>query len=280
MKNILSISTLQNNFHLEKWYIDIVTENGNTMIFYAAKLKWKKWDVPYTSWLSYNKETGITCKSRFRKVKFPKKKNDIISWSDHKFHIYGIWKAQSSPIKAQLFKSNEGELIWNCFQPRSKVSVKLNGKEINGFGYSEKLTLNLFPWKLQMKELRWGRYTSKENYIVWIEIIKETEKQQWLWVNGIKYENSTINNNLIYIPKEDLSLILDQKVILEEEKKILKTVKVLLSYLPSFNNPISNSFLNADEFKWLSQATLSKNGNFVEQGWAIHEFVNFNQKTE
>ena len=276
MKNLSSIRTLQNDFHLEKWYLDFVTKNGNAMIFYAAKLKWKKWEVPYTSWLSYNKETGAISKSRFLNVKLPEEKNDIISWNDDKFNISGTWKALSSPIKAQLFQSNEGELIWNCFQPRAKVSVKINGKEINGFGYSEQLTLNLFPWKLPMKELRWGRYTSKENYIVWIELIKGTEKQQWLWFNGRKYENSTINNNLIYIPKEDLSLILDKNVILVEEKKILKIVKVILSYLPGFNNPISNNFLNADESKWLSHATLLKNGKFVEKGWSIYEFVNFN----
>ena len=278
MKDISSTATLNSDFHLEKWYLDIVTENGNGMIFYAAKLKWKKLEVPYTSWLSYSTEDGITCKSRFRKVELPNEKNDIILWNDDKFNISGTWKALSSPIKAQLFQSNEGELIWNCFQPRAKVSVKINGKEINGFGYTEQLSLNLFPWKLPMKELRWGRYISKGNYIVWIELIKGTEKQQWLWLNGVKYENATINNNLIYIPKEDLSLILDKNVILVEEKKILKIVKTLLSYLPSFNNPISNNFLNAVESKWLSHATLLKNGNFVEHGWTIHEFVNFNQK--
>ncbi len=278
MKNNSSISTLQNDFHLEKWYLDIVTENGNTMIFYAAKLKWKKWELPYTSWLSYNKETGAVCKSKFRKVKLPKQKNDIISWNDDKFNISGTWKALSSPINTQLFQSNEGELIWNCFQPRAKVSVIINGEEISGIGYTEQLTLNLFPWKLPMNELRWGRYTSKANYIVWIELKKGTEKQQWLWFNGVKHENSTISDNLIYIPKEDLSLILDKNVILIEEKKILKIVTVILSYLPSFKNPISNNFLNADESKWLSNTTLLKNGKFVEEGWSIHEFVNFNQK--
>lgn len=278
MKNISSTSILPNNFQLEKWYLDFVNENGNAMIFYAAKLKWKKWEVPYTSWLSYKKEIGVTCKSRFRKVKLPKKKNDIISWNDHKFNVSGSWKALSSPLNAKLFQSNEGELNWNCFQPRAKVCVKINGKEINGFGYIEQLTLNLFPWKLPMNELRWGRYTSNENYIVWIELKKGIEKQQWLWFNGVKQENSTISDHLIYIPKEDIRLILDKKVVLEKEKKILKIVKVLLSYLPGFNNPISNNFLNADEFKWLSQTTLSKNGNIVDQGWAIHEFVNFNKK--
>lgn len=280
MKTNSSISKLQHDFHLEKWYLDIVTENGETMIFYAANLKWKKWNIPYTSWLSYNKETGATSKSRFSKVKLPQEKSDIISWSDHKFNISGTWKALSSSIKAQLFKSNEGELNWNCFQPRSKVSVKINDEEINGFGYAEQLALSIFPWKIPMEELRWGRYSSKENYIVWIELIKGIEKKQWLWYNGVKYENLTISDHLIYIPNEDISLILKEKVILAEEKKILKTVKILLSYLPGFNNPISNNFLNADEFKWLSHTTLMKNGKFVEQGWSIHEFVNFNQKKE
>ncbi len=50
-------------FYLNKWFLDCVSEEGEAMIFYAAKLKWRGWEVPYTSWLYYDPVTGPTHRS-------------------------------------------------------------------------------------------------------------------------------------------------------------------------------------------------------------------------
>jgi len=63
---------------------------------------------------------------------------------------------------------------------------------------------------------------------------------------------------------------------MESEKKILKVVGDLLTYLPGFNKTMTANFLAADEFKWLSQGVLKKSGKIINCGWVIHEFVNFN----
>ena len=124
MENIQPRPKVQNNFHLEKWFLDCVTEEGQAIIFYAAKLKWKKWTVPYTSWLYYNTKSGLSNKSRFRNVTFPKIKNDNIYWNDNDFQVLGTWKQLSASIKAIIFSSQEGNLEWNCYHPNSKVKIK------------------------------------------------------------------------------------------------------------------------------------------------------------
>ena len=275
MENIQPRPKVQNNFHLEKWFLDCVTEEGQAIIFYAAKLKWKKWTVPYTSWLYYNTKSGLSNKSRFRNVTFPEIKNDIIYWNDNDFQVLGTWKQLSPPINDIIFTSKEGNLDWNCYQPISKVNLKIGDTELKGTGYVEKLTLTVSPWKIPMNELRWGRYISNKTQLVWIEI-REKEIQQWIWYNGKKIENASIEDNCITLPHLNIYLELDKGIILESEKKILKVVKDLLVYLPGFNKEMSKFFLNSDEYKWLSRGILKESNKTINEGWAIHEFIDFN----
>lgn len=262
------------NFHLNKWFLDFTGENGEAMIFYASKLTWHGLSASYTSWLQYDAAYGVRLKSRFRNVQMPQKKDDLIIWGDLKFGVSGTWKSQAHMIQARIFDSEEGFLDWICFQPASKVQLKMNNRVLEGRGYVEQLILTVPPWKIPMDELRWGRFGSVENNIVWIELI-EKEKRQWLWVNGDKIENCIIKDECIFIPHNDMVLNLDQGVVLEAEKKIFSVVEKIMRYIPGFKKVMPINFLMADEFKWLSKGELQAQNKTISRGMAIHELVNF-----
>ncbi len=265
-------------FHLNKWFLDFVGNNGETMIFYAAKLTWRGLVVPYTSFLYYDPLVGVRQKSRFRNIQIPEKAKSIITWSDSKFDVEGRWESLANPLQARLFDSEEGYLDWNCYQPASKVHLKIKNRILEGRGYVEQLILTAPPWNIPMDELRWGRFGSSENQLVWIEL-REDNKKQWLWLNGKKIENCTIKDDYIFIPEKNYTLKLDQGVILESEKKINSVVKNLVDYLPGFNKIIPLKFLMAQEFKWLSKCQLINDGNTISTGMAIHELVNFKSQS-
>ena len=265
------------NFHLEKWFFDFVGESGDAMIFYSAKLKWNGWSASYTSWLRYDVVSGVSLKSRFRNIQIPLIKDDLITWSDSKFDVSGTWKSKSKMIQARLYDSEEGFLDWNCYQPSSKVKLKINGTLQEGNGYAEQLILTVPPWKIPMDELRWGRFGSDENNMVWIEM-KEKETRKWLWLNGEKIENCSIEDDHILLNDLHLALNLDRRVVLESEKKIFSVVEKLIRYIPGFNKVMPISFLMADEFKWLSKGQLQSHGKITDSGMAIHELVNFKAK--
>jgi hypothetical protein len=277
MENIRKSAKGQEGFYLNKWFLDCVSEEGEAMIFYAAKLKWRGWEVPYTSWLYYDPVTGPTHRSRFHKIHLPEKNDRSIYWNDPRFGVAGKWEALASPLQARLFESDEGYLDWNCFQPVSNVRVNIKDRVIKGMGYTEQLVLTVEPWKIPMNELRWGRYGSQEDHMVWIELRGE-EKQQWMWYNGEKIENVNIEDDQITIPAKGISLELDRSVVLESKKKILQVVRDIIRYLPGFNKSIPLRFLMADEIKWLNRGILQKEGKTVGKGWTIHEFVNFNRQ--
>jgi hypothetical protein len=265
----------EGNFHLSKWFLDFVGENGEAMIFYAAKLKWNDWSVGYTSWLDYHPKSGINLKTRYSKVQIPQVKDHLITWCDSKFGISGTWEALSDKIQARIFDSEEGFLDWECFQPASNVELKINDSVLKGKGYAERLTLTVLPWKIPMDELRWGRFGSEKNILVWIELL-EKSKQQWLWLNGEQIGNCIIDDACISIPDKELVLNLDRGVSLESEKKIYALMQKIIRYIPGFNKFMPVNFLMAEECKWLGKGQLQDHGRVIDNGMAIHEWVNFN----
>jgi hypothetical protein len=268
------IHTPGGNFHLDKWFLDFIGEHGEAMIFYAARLKWRGWSTSYTSWLSYDEGSGVRLKSRFSKVQIPKLNDKMITWSDTKFGVSGTWESLSKIVQTRIFDSEEGSLDWNCYQPASKVQLRINGNVLEGRGYAEQLILTVPPWRIPMDELRWGRFGSDEFNMVWIEL-REKNREQWLWLNGEKIENCIIEDDLISIPEKDLVLNLDRAILLESEKKIFSVVENIIRYIPGFNKVMPLNFLMADEFKWLSNGRLQKQCKTQASGMAIHELVNF-----
>jgi hypothetical protein len=262
------------SFHLSKWFLDLVDTTGTVMIFYAARITWHGLSASYTSCLQYSPGSGISLKSRFSDVQMPQIDANAITWNDSKFGISGKWISSAKKVEARIFDSDEGFLDWKCFQPASAVQLSINGNTMKGSGYAEQLILTAFPWKIPMDELRWGRFGSDENSMVWIEI-KADEKRQWLWLNGEKIENCIIEDEQIRVPDKKLVLNLDRSVILESEKKIYTVVAKLIRYIPGFNKIIPRNFLMADETKWLSSAKLQANHKILSRGMAIHELVNF-----
>jgi len=264
------------NFHLNKWFLDFIGDNGETMIFYSAKLSWKGFSVHYASWINYHPENKVSVKSHFLNVNLPETKDNLITWNDDKYNISGSWECLEAPIYARIFESDEGYLDWKCLQPASRVQLKIKDRILQGKGYVEQLIITTLPWHIPMNELRWGRFHSDKDTLVWIELRAELQ-QQWLWLNGERIMKSRIEDDRISSAEKAFSLKLERNVILESEKKIFHVVQKLLRYLPGFNQLMPSKFLMADSYKWLSKGEL-KRDHHIFQGMAIHEWVNFNVK--
>ena len=274
MKPVDNTTAPSGNFHLSKWFLDFVGDDGTTMIFYSAKLTWHGLSTNYTSWLNYDPASGIHLKSRFRNVQIPQRNDKLITWSDSKFGVSGTWESLSEMIQTHIFDSEDGYLDWRCYQPASKVQLNINDSILDGKGYAEQLILTVPPWKIPMDELHWGRFGSDQTNIVWIEL-REKEKKHWLWLNGEKIDSCIIEDDHLSIPGNNLNLYLDRGAALESEKKIFTVVEKLIRYLPGFNKIMPLNFLIADETKWLSKGELYTNERILTTGWAIHELVNF-----
>jgi hypothetical protein len=261
------------DFFLSKWYLDYIGENGETMIFYAAELNWFHRKVCYSSWLSYDLNSGTSLKSTFRNVSFPVVMNNTILWSCPKFGISGKWKPLEKMLQARIFESEDGNVDWICYQPASEVHLRVKDKDMAGKGYVERLVLTVPPWKIPCDELRWGRFASGDISIVWTEI-RGNETLQWVWFKGEQTGEGVITDEYISLPDKNLILNLDRAEELEADKKILSVVRKLIRYIPGIKESVPLNFLMADTCKWLSRGILVGSNNKSE-GMAIHELVNF-----
>jgi len=262
------------NFFLDKWFLDFISDSGELMIFYAAKLTWYGVSVSYSSWLSYNPDSGVQFKSRLGKLQLPVTNNGKIIWEDKKFGISGTWESKGKSIQARILESGEGYLNWQCHQPNSKVTLKIGALNFEGKGYAEQLTLTVLPWKVPMDELRWGHYCSDKNDLVWIEM-RDEGRRQWVWMNGEEIKDCLIEDNYLSMPEKGIFLNLDRIAVLESEKKIYSVVGNLVRYLPGLNKAVPYQFLMADEFKWLNRGTLQEKSGNLSHGMAVNERVNF-----
>ena len=127
-------------FYLEKWYLDVVDSNHNSSIFYAARLKWFGVGFQYVDWIYFDGDEVQSQSTNFRNVSMPKQLDNIITWEDKKLNVKGEWTSMEPPIQALVFDSPKGQLDWQCYQPRSRVKLKINGKETEGLGYSRPIS--------------------------------------------------------------------------------------------------------------------------------------------
>lgn len=264
----------KSNFHLNKWYLDFVEEDGEAFIFYSAKLSWHGIPVNYTSCIHKVPGEDVKLSSHFRNTDLPLQKEEIITWFDEKLEIKGKWEAAAQPLDCRIYDSDKGYLDWHCYQPASKVKLSIKGRILEGKGYAEQLILTDLPWNIPMNDLRWGRFHATNHTMVWIEL-REKDKKQWLWLNGESIPDCIIENDQVSSKKEDFLLKLDRETILESEKKIYQVVEKLLHYLPGFKKIMPLKFLMADNHKWLSIGEFQKGNSASLKGMAIHEWVNF-----
>jgi hypothetical protein len=130
--------------------------------------------------------------------------------------------------------------------------------------------MSIKPWQLPIDELRWGRFLSNSDAVVWIDWIGEV-KQSLLFHNGVRMNNCSITDNEIKINGNEIVLALTEKSILREGR----LVSTMLSRIPGIDKIVPAQILQTHECKWRSRGVLKKKDFPPTSGWAIHEVVRF-----
>jgi len=259
------------DFQLSKWYLDCVADNGDTFIGYSAMLHIKGIAINFTSILSHSDKSGTLTEISLRKSSFPQIKDETIHWSFPPLKIKATWHTLAQPIHQQLYETSEGSIQWSCLQPNSDADVYFGkGGHVRGKGYVEKIEMTIKPWQLPIDELRWGRFLSNTDAVVWIDWVGEA-KQSLLFHNGVQMNNCSITDNEIKINRNEKVIALTEKTILREGRLI----STILSKIPGIEKIVPLKILQTHECKWCSRGILKKKDFSSTTGWAIHEVVRF-----
>jgi hypothetical protein len=256
------------DFLLSKWYMDCIDAGGNTFIGYSAILKWKKIRLNYANIIHYDSISRPTGHTTLRKLPEPILMNKQLMWNPAKLPAQGTWDRIDAPIRRTLLNTSGGVIRWECFQPKSKARILTNNNKIlTGLGYAEKLNITIKPWEFPFNELRWGRYLSEENTIIWISW-KGDINSNLLFHNGRPIEDTIITDEQISIKQGEFLLTFSDKVVLRKGP-----ISTALSNIPNLIGVFPHKILNSYECKWRSKGILKKGNKETNNGWVIHEVI-------
>lgn len=231
-------SSARSRFHLSKWYLDCVSGGGEVFLAYCAELRWRALHLRYAHVLGKS--------SSLREVPAPVWNDGVLEWNAPALGVSGKWRALDPPIEETLF---DGGCQWRCLAPRARADVSVGNDFLHGLGYAEHLTLTVPPWRLGIKELRWGRFLSETDSLVWIDALPAPRGLRWH--NGVR-------------GGDELKLEIQDRAVLRQGA----LAETALSIIPNVRKLFPKSVLGLGESKWLSRATYAG-----REGWAIHEVV-------
>jgi hypothetical protein len=249
--------------HLEKWYGDVITPGGDGAIVYAARLHWGPLRVGYGAALTVTRGSAPTELATVGGVVLPRLEAEAASWTNASLRADARWCRDAGPIACRLVDGVDGAIHWTCHMPRAIARIQIGDTTLRGLGYLEQLELSLPPWKAPFwgSSLRWGRYSSPQHAVVWIEWTG-AHARQWAWFDG------TLQDGLDRLDGGWQLVLRESRVI--RNRPLVATIGASIPILAA---RLPGALGAAHEHKYLSRAALVNGSGLVDEGWAIHEEV-------
>lgn len=257
------------SFLISKWYMDCVADDGTAFIGYNARLQWRSLSIDYSSTLRQSGSEPAAVHTTIVGSTFPVENDGTITWRSDKLKTSGTWTARSEPIEQTILDCDAGAIRWRCVAPSADAKVIFDGGDtISGLGYCEHISISIPPWQMPIDELRWGRFLTKDSYVVWIDL-KGSAPVTMVFEDGVRNEREIVTDDRIQLHG-------DQRMLKFEESRTLRSGSIAataLSSVPLLSSLLSSNGLMMDETKWCSRGVLSGIGVPDKTGWAIHEVV-------
>jgi len=254
-------------FRLWKYYLDVVGENGDVGIGYVAGLRWGPLALRYAALLESAADGTSRERQTWARVPEPAVGSYGIDWRCEPLGLTGSWTEPVGAHEALLLDDGRGTVRWQVLAARAAVRLERTGQPtLAGWGYAERLELNIEPWRLPIDTLFWGRFHAATDTLVWIGWEGDAPLRHVLH-NGELLADATFGKRALrFEPGRELALL---------ETRTLRAAPVVaaMSRLPQVLQRVPPSFLTAREEKWLSLARLSSPHRPPVTGWALHERV-------
>jgi len=259
-------------FQLSKHYFDCVSPAGDAVIAYAATLDWLGITVCYASILFAPLHSTPKSTTSLEPFQPPRLDPVSLSWQHASLGFRGQWSVDSLPIQRDLLTTPAGTVTWNCRAHRATATVLFADRTFTGLGYVEHLGLTLAPWQLPIRNLRWGRFISPTDSLIWLQW-RGPHPLDLLFHNGKLVPAATTIDD-VHITAPPFALEMSPPRILRDGS----LMTTALASVPSLAALFPRSILRTRETKWLSSATLQSPAG-SSTGFAIHELVAFPERS-
>jgi hypothetical protein len=254
------------SFALTKWYMDVVADDGEAVVVYAASLDFAALHLHYAS-VIHCRGPRVHATASLRKA-MPELEGETLAWSSRALGTTGTWRAEGPGTKETILAEDAGSVEWSCVMPLARAEVTLDGgRVVRGLGYAEELRLTIAPWSLPIEELRWGRFTGEGASVVWLEW-RGPHPKRVILKNGIRVEGSVADAS-IELGEDEARLQIDEGRVLREGTLGSNALAALAELYPVLPAKI----LGATERKIVAPAVLEQPFMTPVKGWVISEVV-------
>ena len=257
-------------FTLTKWYFDCVGPNDRVVIGYWASLAWRSLAFTWQTVVLYETGQSPTRRSSLMPAQPPSVDGDTITWRAPALGCVIDVESRQRPIEKRLLDDGTGIVDWRAEAPAAIVSVELHGfAPVQGSGYAERIFITVPPWRLPIRELRWGRWldATSSRSVVWIDWRGEYPRT-WVFVDGNMAASAVVTDEEVRAG--------NVKVVVGERRTLeALAFSQIAGSIPSLHAVVPKSLLALRQTRWCSNGTLQDGDAAALSGRAIHEVVVF-----
>lgn len=257
-------------FSLTKWYVDCVAPDGRVVIGYWASLAWRHLAFTWQRVVLYEPGKPPNRRSSLASSLPPDVGRDAIRWRAPAIGCSVDVTSRHEPIEQRLLDDKAGLVDWRVEAPAALVSVALDGcAPVHGTGYVERLFITVPPWRLPIRELRWGRWIddAANRSVVWIDW-RGKSPHSWVFVDGLLASEAEVTDERVRGGTAQVAIGQGRTIEKMAFSQIAESIPPLRAVLPK-------SLLAIQQTRWCSDATLREGDSPPLTGRAIHEVAVF-----
>jgi len=235
----------RSDFSLKKWYLDAADDQGNVYIGYWVSLRWRELRLHGYQQLWHTLQSGVKTQGGLTKQPPPAWQSDNqLRWQLKT--AKAVWDSAAHGIHETLMSTDQGDVRWQCTQPKAKANIQLPLLSFTGWGYTECIDITIPVWELPFTTLYWGRCHTANHYLVWMKW-DGVMSNNLIWHNGRRSTDWVMTNHLI--KGSDFHLTIDNPIPLRQGRLI----STVFSSFDKLIKLFPKSTFLADEHKWYSQ---------------------------
>lgn len=253
-------------FALTKWYFDCVDAEGRAVIGYWASLAWRGVALTWQNVTLFEPGKAPASRSSLAPASPP----DASGWRAEALGCAMDFEPRQPPFEERLLAEDSGVVEWRVEAPAALVSASVRGfAPVNGTGYAERILITIPPWRLPIRELRWGRWIdeSTSRSVVWIDWRGEAPRT-WVFVDGAAAPRPEVTDERVSAGA--LAVTLSERRTLQS-----RSLAEIASTIPPLEAVVPRSFLGLRQSRWCSDGLLEDGDGAPCSGRAIHEVVVF-----
>lgn len=241
---------------------------GRVVIGHWASFAWRGLGFSWQSVVLCEPEGPPRRRTSLARDPAPVRRDGAIEWNSPALECSIHAEPLLDSVALRLLDAPGGTVDWTCEAPAARVSVELaRHPPIRGPGYAERLSMTIPPWRLPIRELRWGRWHDAEGArsIVWIDW-RGPAPRTWVIADGRSVPDATVTDSGLSAGGLSLTLSGSRDLEARALDDVLRSIPPLQSMLPK-------ALLALRERRWKSSGTLRSGATAPVTGEAIHELV-------